>query len=103
MTVVELTSPSTKAFVYILLALINSMGVVVFGLLFVVPLCLVFINKKVTVGILIGAAILIWNLYSWFRYAPAMPHALTMIEWVSVIIIFPLIAKLTPRFRLREE
>ena len=90
--IIEHFKPSNKYTVNALLIFLNMLGVVVLSIILSFPLNYIFGRKGYMVALSAAVAIVVWNIITWAMYIPQMPGHLTIIEWVSVIVILPSVA-----------
>ena len=90
--IIEYIKPNNQFITSTLLILLNALGIGVLGFLLVLPINYLFGHKGYIASFGVAAAIAVWNVMVWFMYIPKMPNYITIIEWVSIIIAFPVMS-----------
>ena len=91
MPFVEYFSPSTGYIAGALLILTNTTGIVFIGLLFSMPLNYLFRRKGYLAALLISIVIVGWSLFVWIDHSQEIPNYISIIEWLTVIIVLPVV------------
>ena len=101
--VVQYLATSPGHYAGALLTALNTIGVAILGLLLSITLHYLFGQKVYLAAAIVAFVIIIWNITVWTLHAPRMPNYITIIEWVSVLLIFPLMATLIGNYFTSRE
>ena len=101
--VVEYFEPSTGSIAGALLIALNTIGVVVLGFLLSIPLHYLFGKKGYLAASFVAVVIVAWNITVWALHAPRLPNYITIIEWVAVLLILPVIVALNCNYFSARE
>ncbi len=90
-SVVGFIDPSGYISVAALMVLGNTLGIIAIGILLSMPLIKTFRESGYVASIAVATSIVAWSVYNLFTHGQQMPSSITIIEWLAVILVVPIL------------
>lgn len=94
--------PSTGALASLLAIAVNTVGIFVLGILLTLLLNVLLPRRSLAPSVVIALTIVVWSSIHWIMCTDS-PSYITVVEWLTILIVIPLIAVLSDRFFSNKE